>query len=57
MKISFTRHIAGKPPVHISIETEADDLPILEVWKDLIVPALKAAGYTANQIDTLFDKD
>jgi hypothetical protein len=27
------------------------------VWADLIVPALTAAGYTANQINTIFDKE
>lgn len=57
MKIAFTRQRAGKPPVSISIETDAEDMPLAEVWRDLIVPALKAAGFSDQAIANLHDKD
>jgi hypothetical protein len=57
MTIDFTRRIPGKPTVRVRIESESEDMPILEVWAELIVPALTAAGYTANQINSIFNKE
>ena len=57
MKIAFTRQRPGKPPVSISIETDAEDMPLLEVWQQLIIPALKAAGFSDQAIANLHDND
>ena len=57
MKIAFTRQIPCKPPVSITIETPGEDMPLLEVWRDLILPVLKAAGFSDAAIANLHDKD
>ena len=57
MKIAFTRQRPGKPPVSIAIETDAEDMDLTEVWRDLIIPALKAAGFSDQAIANLHDKD
>ena len=57
MKIAFTRQRPGKPPVSITIETDAEDMSLTEVWQHLILPALKAAGFTDHAIATLHDTD
>lgn len=53
MTIAFTRQRPGKPPVRISIETDAEDMTLLEVWQQLIIPALKAAGFSDQAIANL----
>ena len=57
MKIAFTRQIPGKPPVSITIETPGEDMPLLEVWQQLILPVLKAAGFSDQALANLHDKD
>jgi hypothetical protein len=32
-------------------------MPLLEVWRDLILPVLKAAGFSDAAIANLHDKD
>jgi hypothetical protein len=57
MKIAFTRQIPGKPPVSITIETPGEDMPLLDVWQQLIIPVLKAAGFSDQALANLHDKD
>ena len=57
MKIAFTRQLPGKQPVSITIETDAEDMSLTEIWQQLILPALKAAGFSDQAIANLHDKD
>lgn len=59
MKITLrTTHSQwGEPSRDIEIESGTDDMTALDVWNQLLHPAMIAMGFSQVTIDSIFDKE